>query len=107
MQGAIITIHVDGQITHEKVNTANVLDKLQKIVGGHIESVPYWDHLTAGNQTRRCWAVINEEGKLIGLPMNLLGSVAWYREVPEMNGVDALYGNVAICIGDDEFMAAL
>jgi hypothetical protein len=107
MPGTIIALNADGTTSREDVADANVLEKLQKIVGGHIETVPYWDRISIDGVTRRCWAVVNEDGKLIGLPSNAAATYAWYANAPTMRGVDSLCGNVAVCFGDDSFMRAL
>lgn len=42
------------------MDVANRLEALQAMVGGYIETVPFGDHL----------AIVNEEGRIMGLPMN-------------------------------------
>ena len=42
------------------MDIANRLEALQAMVGGYIETVPFGDHL----------AIVNEEGRIMGLPMN-------------------------------------
>jgi hypothetical protein len=51
-------IKSDGTVV-ENVGTS--LKELQKAVGGYIEMVHTWDNR---------WLIVNEEGKLMGLPVN-------------------------------------
>lgn len=60
------------------------LEELQKIVGGYIEIVQL--------SNSQCM-VVNEEGKVAGLPYNHLATLAAY-----MSGVkDVIVGNVLVC----------
>ena len=57
----ILILHASGNI--EMLRIDNTLSALQKIVGGHIESV-YDPHCLNGH------AYVNDEGLIIGLPYN-------------------------------------
>ena len=59
-------IRVDG--TREKVNKELTLEFMQDVVGGWIEIVTFEN----GNML-----VCNEEGKIYGLPENILGTKIW------------------------------
>lgn len=67
------------------------LDQLQSIVGGYIEII----HLRKSKQIM----VINEEGKLLGLPYNEEATRLYHEEHPGID--DAVVGNVLLC-GDKE-----
>lgn len=64
--------------------SSNEYDQLSGSVGGLIEAVDLGPDLTM-------W--LNEEGKLIGLPVNEIGSALWVLE----------YGNTDIILGDVVF----
>lgn len=51
------------------VHIENSLENLQKTVGGYIETVPVKCFDKQGN-AHRVEMIVNEEGKLLGLPMN-------------------------------------
>lgn len=67
-----------------KNGTDYTLDEMQEVVGGLIEIIPCFDETKV--------MVINEEGKLLGLPYNekatLLAKIAWW---------DSIVGDVLIC----------
>lgn len=54
------------------------LEQLQNAVGGLIETVPYFTKFKG----RRGVAYANEEGLLMGLPMNRAASAAWRECAP-------------------------
>lgn len=62
------------------------LNELKKIVGGYIEIVYLSDKQIM---------VVNEEGKLIGLPFNILATEA-YRMATQPNN-ETIVGDVLIC----------
>lgn len=69
------------------------LEELQKIVGGYIEIVWFRD----GSDRIM---VVNEEGKLNNLPMNMVATVeAWNGKAIKAH--DCIVGNVLICSRDD------
>lgn len=68
-----------------KNNKVFTLEELKSVVGGYIEIVPLdEDYLM----------VINEEGKLLNLPINE-GATRYYRK--SRNTDDFIVGNVLIC----------
>ena len=97
------------------------LDKLQELVGGHIELVPYF--ITIGD--RPCIAYVNEWGKIGGrwggvdfgpLPVNRRATLLWDAACRRAIGkglqvdgewLDYLVGTVVVLTGDDKFMRAL
>ena len=64
------------------------LEELQRIVHGYIESI----HLPKNRLM-----IINEEGKLKGLPVNILAT----REILSHGYNDVIVGNVLICNSDE------
>lgn len=112
MQGTLILISTDGLIVHVELDNPPPLDMLQKGVGGHLEAVPHFDRIhnpEDATQSKPAVMFCNEEGKLQGLESNLLATLAW-QSLLQLDGVqidDMLVGDVVICTGDEEFMAAL
>lgn len=102
----MLTIKADGTLSESQVKP-NDLTAMQAAVGGYIESVPYWDSFLHNGQPRRCWAICNEEGKIQGLPDNLIATTLWFQNVPSMKGRDILVGDVALIYGDAELMGEL
>lgn len=89
----VVTIEVDGTIKPETIESG--CEPLQQRVGGWIEAVA-----VAGNPADvTLW--VNEEGKLIGLPVNELGTQLWYLLSPQMDGLDVLCGPVVVTGGCD------
>ena len=88
----VVTINVDGTLLAETIDRG--CEALQQRVGGWIEAVSSDD----GQVT--LW--INEEGKLIGLPINELGTELWYLLNPAAAGYDVLCGPVVVSGGCDE-----
>jgi hypothetical protein len=76
-------------LTEEEVQPKNgtdfQLDELQDFVGGYIEII----HLNDGRIM-----VINEEGKLLDLPVNLLATVQYQLS---FGPIDQIYGNALVC----------
>lgn len=99
MKGTIAIIKTDGSIHFTYHTTAPTLEQLQAGVGGYIELVPMFD--TFGGQS--CTAYCNENGKIDNLPYNEVATDAWRAAVGQEIG-DALYGDVVIVSGDNEFM---
>jgi hypothetical protein len=70
------------------ITTPEGLDEWQRLVDGYIEMVTLPDGRVF---------VVNEEGKLRGLPMNRRATALWYEAVPAARGVDVLVGDVVLC----------
>jgi len=87
----VVTIGVDGSITPETI--PNGCEALQQRVGGWIEAVASDD----GEVT--LW--VNEEGKLMGLPVNALATQLWYLVSPSVAHMDVLCGPVVVSGGAD------
>lgn len=87
----VVTIGIDGSLTSETID--NGCTPLQERVGGYIEAV------SSDDDQVTLW--INEEGKLMGLPVNELGTTLWHVLSPGMAGVDVLCGPVVVSGGTD------
>lgn len=74
-------VKVDGSREIVEFEKGNSYDVLSKAVGGYIECVSFADNLDM-------W--VNEEGKLIGLPVNDYGTVFW----------QSIYGATDVICGD-------
>lgn len=89
VEKAMATIfHTDG--SREKVSPANGsdfrLEEMQRMVGGIIEIV-YFDDNTV--------MVVNEEGKLLGLPLNMDATAVFRAHYPDSE--DYIVGNALVC----------
>lgn len=71
----------------------NNLEDMQKIVGGNIEVIRLDENVIA---------ILNEEGKLMGLPSNRV----WLDENTDCP-IDVLKGNIFCCRSDGEEFASL
>jgi len=66
-----ITLNTEGEAKEvELVEGESQLDKLQQAVGGWVQAVDFTPNLTL-------WC--NEEGKLIGLPINPMATFLWEK----------------------------
>jgi hypothetical protein len=88
----VLVIEPGGEIYDETIPSG--CEALQKLVGGWIECPPSDDN--------RISLFINEEGKLIGLEPNMLGTAVWHAVTPMMRGIDDLCGTVVITGGVDD-----
>jgi Domain of unknown function (DUF3846) len=96
---------------------------LQEVVGGYIETVPYFDTIEIDGVTHNCVAYCNEEGKLHALKMNGWATVLWDRALRRLHNAkgdvlypkgllvdpdgglsDILVGSIVVLVGDAEFM---
>ena len=85
-----IKIDVDGVVT--PMDDLG-LKSLQSAVGGYIEAVE--------SQSGKTTFWVNEEGKLMGLPVNLVGTELLYELHPAFRGYDILVGTVVVTGGAD------
>lgn len=81
-------IKTTGQITDEFPNDGNVfsLEELQKFVDGYIEVVIL-------DQDRVM--IVNEDGKLLGLPINYTATKIWKGNAQRMR--DFIVGDALLC----------
>jgi hypothetical protein len=86
-----IYVPADEGLTAEVKELDGSLESYQREVGGWIE------YLTVGDIS----FILNEEGKVYGLPINPYATAYLYTVAPEFVGHDVLCGNVLI-VGNDE-----
>lgn len=132
MRGAIYVFHAPSSWEVIELTEPPLLERLQQLVGGYIESVPEW-HLfrplantIVGDPTRpfcSCVAYCDENGKLNGHLHNSRATIEWdfgLRQLrdrynnpvfpsglidPRTGGPsDHLVGTVVVVIGDEAFM---
>jgi hypothetical protein len=83
-------IKTDG--TREPFHSENAyptLDEIQAAVGGDVQMVPMEDG-------KEIWC--NEEGKIIGLPVNHLATKIW---IQSYGATDVIVGNILYCDAGD------
>ena len=110
MKGTVIKITSRGEISKEEITSPPSLKFLQSSVGGFIESVPFFGKVVLGeDQSLRCRAFCNEEGKIRGLPYNEKATHLWYESMGETyeSYPDILVGDVVIICGDEELLDQL
>ena len=99
--GKITIISNDGTITEQTYDRKATLKELQKMVGGLIERVPYFEEYNG----LPCVVWVNENGKLDGNPFNQKATTLWHDQFPAAIGNDFLVGTVIIMQGDRSFLA--
>lgn len=108
MRGKMITIPADPavEVLVEAYTEPPNLKALQTVVGGLIEAVPYWATILRPRGLVSCAVYCNEEGKLLELVHNDRATTLWLYALARQNLAldDALNGDVAVLIGDMEFM---
>lgn len=92
-----VVVHPDCRI--EFVNLESGCKPLQELVGGYIEAV------TSDTGDTTFW--LNEEGKLIGLPLNAAATALLWELNDAFAGRDFLMGPVVITGGVDDEGATL
>ena len=115
MKGTMLIIAPNGVITRTELKTAEILESLQKAVGGYLEVVPHFHSIDYDGAVRKCVAMCNEEGKIERpaiLPHNDVATTLWAQALQRDHGVmapfpDYLVGNIVVLFGDREFMEAL
>lgn len=90
----VLTIPVQGGLEVKGYDRKDELDWLQTAVGGYIEVVTASESVTF---------IVNEEGKLKGLPINKRATELWWSLNPAARGADVLVGTVLVAggTGDD------
>ncbi len=102
----LIAIHPDGKIEKKEITKIPGLQDLKDIVGGWLETVPYFTTYE-GNP---CIAFCNEEGKLphFDLPFNATATRLWAKSVISSTGQtrinDHLVGSIAVIVGPKSFL---
>lgn len=82
-----IRVPVTGPVEVISYDRKDELDVLQEQVGGYIEVVTATQHVTF---------YVNEEGKLMGLPINKRATEYWWSINPSYRGHDVLCGTAVI-----------
>jgi Domain of unknown function (DUF3846) len=103
----LISISPTGAILQNPIKDVPTLDDLQKIVGGYIEVIPFWNVYNDGTKLLPCVAFCNEEGKLHGLPINNHAQVLWQGAVGDRMLTDHLVGTIAVVVGPRWFLNKL
>lgn len=86
-------IKVDGGVELHEVSAEAEGDFLSEAVGGWFQSVPLRAEL------KDYWLWCNEEGKIIGLPMNPVATGLW---TISYGPSDIIHGNIVITGGVDD-----
>lgn len=116
MPGTMRVLAVDGTVTETPYDSDPPLVDIQKAVGGYIEKVPYWDFLSPSAKDQPCVVYCNEDGKVMGLPVNDPATSAWAAVCVEQGLVpseehlrsrDHLVGPIVVVFGDEAFMRSM
>jgi hypothetical protein len=99
----LISISPDGRVRKEGIDKAPDYRLLNKIVGGYIETIPYF-HKYDGLS---CVAFCNEDGKQMNLPRNHYAQKLWENAFGEPITNDYLVGTIAIIAGPQSFLSQL
>ena len=117
MHGTLLVFqpHALPQVT--EFSRPPTLEEVQAAVGGDLQVVPGFRSIRYGNVVMDCVALCNANGKLKGLAMNNLATIAWKEGLrraieaglwrSKVMPTDPLVGTVAVLFGDREFMDAL
>jgi hypothetical protein len=90
-----ITLNAEGEAREVELQEEGQLEQLQGVVGGWVQAVDFTDNLTI-------W--VNEEGKLVGLPINPMATFLWEKY---FGLTDFICGDVIFTGGTDEEGATL
>jgi hypothetical protein len=97
----LISVSPQGRIRKEGIDKPPHHTILNKIVGGSIELVPYFDKYDGDP----CVAFCNENGK--GLPFNKFAHELWEKAFGRTITEDHLVGSIAIIVGPLSFLRQL
>jgi hypothetical protein len=75
----VFVIRADGGVSETISKKVPAYEVLKNSVGGYIETIPYF---TKFRGLSRGTAYCNEEGKIKGLPFNLIATNAWMESCP-------------------------
>jgi len=114
MQGTMIVIEPNGLYHAKPLDAAPSLDSLQTAVGGYVELVASFDTIRYSGEVSPCVVFCNEEGKLDGLPVNMIATALWDHALGRTTEAtlgripdDVLCGAVVVILGDEELMQEL
>lgn len=85
-----ITLTAEGKAQEVELAKEGRLDQLQGVVGGWVQAVDFTERLTI-------W--VNEEGKLVGLPINPMATFLWEKYYGK---TDVICGDVILTGGVDD-----
>lgn len=88
-----VTVHADGLFTENIVGRLELLEHLQSVTEGWVQALDTPPGLTF-------WC--NDDGKIIGQPLNLVATMLWWAFDERVAGLDYLAGPVVITGGVDE-----
>lgn len=103
MKGEAYIYKTNGEIEHLEFDSMPPLERFQEAVGGHIETVPYWNRYKG----RECVVFCNTDGKNEGLKRNDKANEEWWSVAPYMQKYDYLVGDIIVIMGDQAFMREL
>jgi hypothetical protein len=117
MRGTIVTLLCNGARVRTPLNGPPTLDRLTAAVGsGNVGIVPGFDTIEYAGEVMPCVAFCDKEAKFKHRPINRDATILWdaallrsgYPGLLKPGGHIADYqcGQVAVVLGDAEFMAA-
>ena len=117
MRGTIITLPCSGARVTTPLYRPPKLDQLKAAVGGgNVELVPGFDTIEYEGKVVPCVVFCDKESKLRNQPINFDATIMWDAALlrggypgllkPDGRMADILFGQVAVVVGDAEFMAA-
>jgi hypothetical protein len=115
MQGKMIVIQPNGDVSVQTLSRVPPLDDLQAVVGGSIELLPLFETFRDETGTDvPCAAFVDEEGMFKGCEVNVKATQLWAAAMVRSGYLTAVNGRVEIddvvkgtCLiltGDKEFM---
>ena len=112
MRGTLLVLQPHALPHVREFSQPPTLKEVQAVVGGDLQVVPGFCSIRYGDVVMDCVALCNANGKLKGLAMNDLATIAWKEALrravdSEVMPTDPLVGTVAVLFGDPEFMDAL
>lgn len=99
----LVSIHPDGKIEEKKIDNPPSLDDIHNIVGGFIETVPFFSTYEGDP----CVAFCNEDGKKDQLPVNPRACEFWLIALGRPFYPDYLVGSIAVVVGPHEFLRGM
>ncbi|MEY9560519.1 DUF3846 domain-containing protein [Sinorhizobium fredii] len=99
MLGKMTVLKADGSVEVHEIMKHGRFEWLTEAIGGPYQIVPYFETFNG----EPCLAFCHEEGKLLGLPINVLANGLWTL----FPNYDFLVGPVVIVQGDKAFMRGM
>lgn len=119
MKGVMLVFLAEGGVPKKvELDGPPSLEALQNAVGGYLEAVPGFNTFNVEGKLESCVVFCNEEGKLLGLPVNTKATKLWeaclnragdslFTSSPIKRAKDYLVGNIVVIYGDQSLMEAL